>query len=225
MKNIMNKKAVKIIIGLFAIYGILSFIAKMASPSYTTYSEQNTVKETTIVQETTISETTQSASLAGEMSTTVSFEPETQPSAEAEVYDAVEAADAEAATSTPDYDFGYNTNPDDVRYNRDYFTAGVEVIKNNGFIGGKVNITGLFTYAATGSSVSMEQWYDSATMKNLDAYYISDPYGEGQYIVLSAYDSNVYADDYVTVYGTVIDIDKNGVVYIAGQLVEAAPAG
>ncbi|CUX70539.1 hypothetical protein BN3590_03992 [Clostridium sp. C105KSO15] len=221
MKNIMNKKAVKIIIGLFAIYGILSFIVKMASPSYTTYSEQNTVKETTIVQETTIPETTQSASLAGEMPTTVSFEPETQPSTEAEVYDAEETEVAETAT----YDFGYNTNPDDVRYNPDYFTAGVEVIKNNGFIGGKVNITGLFTYAGTGNSVSMMQWYDSATMKNLDAYYISDPYGEGQYIVLSAYNSNVYADSYVTVYGTVIDIDKNGVVYIAGQLVEAAPAG
>ncbi|WP_313151693.1 zinc ribbon domain-containing protein [Lacrimispora sp.] len=123
------------------------------------------------------------------------------------------------------YDFGYNTNPDDIRYNQDYFTAGVEMIKNNGFIGSKVNITGLFTYAGTGNSVSMEQWYDSATMKNLDAYYISDAWGEGQYIVLSAYNSNVYADSYVTVYGTVIDIDKNGVVYIVGQLIEAAPAG
>ena len=221
MKNIMNKKAVKINIGFFAIYGILNFIVKMASPSYTTYSEQNTVNETTIVRETTIPETIQSATLAGEKPTTVSFEPETQPSTEVEVYDAVETALAETAT----YDFGYKTNPDDIRYNPDYFTADVEVIKNNGFIGGKVNITGLFTYAATGRSVSMEQWYDSATMKNLDAYYISDPYGEGQYIVLSAYNSNVYADSYVTVYGTVIDIDKNGVVYIAGQLVEAAPAG
>lgn len=225
MKDIMNKKAVKLIIQFFAFYGVLSFIVQMVSPAHTAYREQNTVKETTTVQETTIPETTQSATLAGEMPTTVSFEPETEPSTEAEVYDAVEAAVAETATSTPAYDFGYNTNPDDIRYNQDYFTAGVEMIKNNGFIGSKVNITGLFTYAGTGNSVSMEQWYDSATMKNLDAYYISDAWGEGQYIVLSAYNSNVYADSYVTVYGTVIDIDKNGVVYIAGQLIEAAPAG
>lgn len=123
------------------------------------------------------------------------------------------------------YDFGYNTNPDDIRYNSDYFTANVQVIKDNGFIGGKVNITGLFTYAGTGNSVGTMSWYDNNTMENLDAYFISDAYGEGQYVVLSAYNSNVYADDYVTVYGTVIDIDKNGVVYIAGQLIEPAPAG
>ena len=123
------------------------------------------------------------------------------------------------------YDFGYNTNPDDIRYNPDYFTANVQVIKDNGFIGGQVNITGLFTYAGTGNSVGMMDWYDNNTMENLDAYFISDAYGEGQYVVLSAYNSNVFADDYVTVYGTVIDIDKNGVVYIAGQLIEPAPAG
>ena len=123
------------------------------------------------------------------------------------------------------YDFGYNTNPDDIRYNSDYFTANVQVIKDNGFIGGKVNITGLFTYAGTGHSVGTMSWYDNDTMENLDAYFISDAYGEGQYVVLSAYNSNAYADDYVTVYGTVIDIDKNGVVYIAGQLIEPAPAG
>ena len=125
------------------------------------------------------------------------------------------------------YDFGFNTNPDNIRDSQDYMTADVNFIKNNGMVASNVIITGKFTYAGHGRSVAVSEfdWYDSNTMSDLDAYYISDPYGEGKYVVLSAYDSNVQADEYVQVYGTVIDIDKNGVVYIAGQLIETAPGG
>lgn len=123
------------------------------------------------------------------------------------------------------YDFGYNTNPDEVWYNPKYIPADAEIMKRNGYEGCDVNFSGDITFASTGAIASDMNWFDGQTMADLDAYYITDSFGYGEYIVLTAYQSRVFAGDNVTVYGTVIDIDKNGKVYVAGQMVEPAPAG
>ena len=123
------------------------------------------------------------------------------------------------------YDFGYNTNPDEVWYNQMYLTADAEIMKRDGYEGCDVNFSGDIDFASKGSIASDQNWFDARTMADLDAYYITDSFGYGNYIVLTAYQSRVFTGDNVTVYGTVIGIDKNGTVYVAGQMVELAPAG
>lgn len=117
------------------------------------------------------------------------------------------------------YDYGYNINNPDYYIKRSplYFDTDVESIKGRKLIGSKVIVSGQITYASSGNSTTLP---DMTTLNNLDKYFISDLYSMGQYEVLTACDSNVYKDDYVTVYGTVVNIDKNGIVYIAGQLIE-----
>jgi hypothetical protein len=118
------------------------------------------------------------------------------------------------------YDYGYNINNPDYYIKRSplYFNTDVESIKSRKLIGSKVIISGQITYASSGNSTTLP---DMTTLNDLDKYFISDSYSMGQYEVLTACDSNVYKDDYVTVYGTVVNIDKNGIVYIAGQFIES----
>lgn len=125
-----------------------------------------------------------------------------------------------------EYDFGYNTNPDDVWYNPKYLTADAEIMKDNGYEGVDVNFSGDITFAAEygGSAVSDKYWYNADTMSDLDVYYMSDPFGYGEYVILTGYQSRVFTGDNVTVYGTVINIDKNGVIYIAAQMIELQPS-
>ena len=117
------------------------------------------------------------------------------------------------------YDYGYNINNPDYYIKRSplYFDTHVESIKSRKLFGSKVIISGQITYASSGNSTTLP---DMTTLSDLDKFFISDSYSMGQYEVLTVCDSNVYKDDYVTVYGTVVNIDKNGIVYIAGQLIE-----
>lgn len=132
------------------------------------------------------------------------------------------SSEAYFESNNGEYDFGYNTVPEDIdRFRSTYLTADAEIMKDNGYEGVDVSFSGNITFAAEygGSAVADKYWYDVATMSDLDVYCMSDPFRYGEYVVLSAYNCRVFTGDTVTVYGTVIDIDKNGVVYVAAQMI------
>lgn len=223
-----KNKAIFILLVVFAGYGALSFVSELVSINTAYNNNDRIIKEISLdvpqtavaISETTaeVKNPTVEETTAYVESSVAETEPENVPAAAIQ-----QPTTAPQQTNTALYDFGYNTDTDTVRYNSDYLTANVQYIKENGLVGSQVNVSGQFTYAGHGYSVSDMSWYDSNSMSQLDSYYINDAYGEGKYIVLSAYPASVFADQYVTVYGTVIDIDRNGVVYIAGQLIETAP--
>ena len=92
-------------------------------------------------------------------------------------------------------------------------------IKNNGYVGSAVIYSADVTYTEenAGYYAADEPWYEDS-MSDLDVYAMSDEYAD--YVVLSACNTNVTIGSTALVYGTVIDVNESGIVYIAAQIIK-----